>query len=74
MLAAHLLAVAAVIGLVWLGWLPWLAIVAAVVLLARAAWGLSLWRWRISVIALGFLETGFGILAVVLAAVGYWLR
>ncbi len=73
-LAAHLLAVAAVIGLVWLGWLPWLAIVAAVVLLARAAWGLSLWRWRISVIALGFLETGFGILAVVLVAIGYWIE
>lgn len=72
--AAHALAVVGVVGLVWAGWLPWLAVVAAVVLLARAVWGLSRWRWRLSVVALGFLETGFGILAVVLAAVGYWLR
>jgi len=71
---AHVLAVAAVAGLAWLGWLPWLAVVAAVVLLLRAAWGLSPWRWRISVIALGFLETGFGILAVLLVAVGYWIK
>ena len=72
--AAHLLAVAAVAGLAWLGWLPWLAVVAAVVLLARAAWGLSAWRWRSSVVALGFLETGFGILAVLLVAIGYWIE
>ena len=71
---AHLLAVAAVAGLVWLGWLPWLAVASAFVLLARAVWGLSAWRWRISVIALGFLETGFGILAVVLVAIGYWME
>nr|MBP8949183.1 hypothetical protein [Promineifilum sp.] len=72
--AAHLLAVVAVAGLVWLGGLPWLAAVATVVLLARAVWGLSAWRWRSSVVALGFLETGFGILAVVLVAIGSWLE
>ena len=55
-------------------WLPWLAVVAAVVLLARAVWGLSAWRWRISVIALGFLETGFGLLAVLLVAIGFWIE
>ena len=71
---AHVLALVAVAGLAWLGWLPWLAVVAAAVLLARAVWGLSAWRWRISVIALGFLETGFGILAVLLVAIGSWLE
>jgi hypothetical protein len=72
--AAHVLAVVAVAGLVWAGWLPWLAVVAAVVLLARAVWGLSAWRRRISVIALGFLETGFGLLAVLLVAIGFWIE
>lgn len=71
--AAHALAVVGVVGLVWAGWLPWLAVGAAVGLLARAVWGLSPWRWRSSVVALGFLETGFGALAVVLVAVGYWV-
>lgn len=70
---AHGLALVFVGGLVWAGLLPWLAVVAAGLLLARAVWGLSPWRWRMSVIALGFLETGFGLLAVVLVAVGYWL-
>lgn len=71
--AAHVLAVVGVVGLVWFGWLPWLAVVAAVMLLLRAMWGLSAWRWRTSVIALGFLETGLGILAVVLVAIGFWI-
>jgi hypothetical protein len=70
---AHGLAIAGVVVLTWLGRLPWPAVVAAVMLLARAVWGLSPWRWRSSVVALGFLETGFGILAVVLVAVGYWV-
>jgi len=71
--AAHALAVAGVAGLAWLGWLPWLAVVAAVGLLVRAVWGLSAWRWRSSVVALGFLETGFGLLAVLLVAIGFWM-
>ena len=73
-IAAHALALGGVAALAWWGWLPWLAVVAAVVLLARAVWGLSPWRWRSSVIALGFLETGFGLLAVLLTAAGYWLK
>ena len=72
--AAHAVAAVGVVGLVWAGWLPWLAVVAAVGLLVRALWGLSPWRWRISVIALGFLETGFGLLAVLLVAIGYWIE
>ena len=71
---AHALAVSGVVALVWAGWLPWAGIVATAVLLARAVWGLSPWRWRSSVIALGFLETGFGLLAVLIVALGYWLK
>lgn len=70
-LAVHLLAVAGVFALVWPGWLPWTAVLAAVILLARAVWGVSPWRWRMSVVALGFLETGFGLLAVLLVAFGF---
>ena len=51
-----------------------MGIVATAMLLARAVWGLSPWRWRSSVIALGFLETGFGLLAVLIVALGYWLK
>ena len=73
-LLAHVIALAAVIVLVWPGWLPWTAVAATALLLGRAAWGLSPWRWRSSVKALGFLETGFGILAVLLVALGYWTQ
>jgi hypothetical protein len=70
---AHVLAVAGVAVLVWAEWLPWTAIWAAALLLARAIWGLSAYRWRSSVIALGFLETGFGLLSVLIVAMGFWL-
>jgi hypothetical protein len=70
---AHVLAIAGVTGLVLPGWLPWTAALAAVVLLGRAIWGLSAYRWRSSVKALGFLETGFGILAVIIVALGFYL-
>ncbi len=73
-IGTHALAVSGVAALVWAGWLPWLGIVATAMLLARAGWGLSPWRWRSSVIALGFLETGFGLLAVLIVALGYWLK
>lgn len=70
----HLLAIGGVIALVIPGWLPQSAVVASIILLLRAIWGLSAHRWRSSVKALGFLETGFGLLAVLLVAVGFWLR
>lgn len=71
---AHMVAVVAVVVLVMPGWLPTTAAIAVVILLARAIWGLSTYRWRSSVKALGFLETGFGIFAVLLVAIGFWLR
>lgn len=71
-IVAHGIALAAVVGLVWPGWLPMTGVLAALILLGRAIWGLSPWRWRSSVKGLGFLETGFGLLSVVLVAAGYW--
>jgi hypothetical protein len=70
---AHLVAVLGIGALVWLEWLPWTAVAAMLILLARAAWGLSDHRWRTSVKGLGFLEMGFGFLTVFLIAVGFWL-
>ena len=72
-IVAHIAAVGLVALLVWQGWLPATATVAMVILLARAIWGLSDYRWHSSVKALGFLETGFGLLAVLLVAIGFWL-
>jgi hypothetical protein len=72
-MATHLLAIVGVAGLVWAGWLPWAAVLSAVFLLARAAWGLSDYRWRSSFKALGFLETAFGTLSVLIVAIGFWL-
>ncbi len=72
--AAHMLAVGGVALLVLPGWLPPTAVLASLCLLSRAIWGLSPYRWRSSVKALGFLETGFGVFAVVLVAIGFWIR
>ena len=73
-ITAHIVAVVIVTLLVLPGWLPTTAAIAAVILLGRAVWGLSAYRWRSSVKALGFLETGFGLMAVLLVAIGFWLR
>jgi hypothetical protein len=72
-LLAHVVALAGVAVLVWAAWLPWTAVLAAVLLMARAVWGLSAYRWRMSVVALGILETAFGTIAVLLVAIGFWL-
>lgn len=69
----HILALIGVTALAWQGWLPWSGLAAAVMLLARAIWGLSPYRWRSSVKALGFLETAFGTLSVLIVAIGFWL-
>ncbi|MEZ4539907.1 MAG: YwiC-like family protein [Chloroflexota bacterium] len=70
----HILAVGGVALLVMPSWLPTTAAIAALFLLSRAIWGLSAYRWRSSVKALGFMETGIGIFAVVLVAFGFWIR
>ncbi len=70
---AHIVAVAAVFILVMPALLPSTAAIAAVILLARAIWGLSTYRWRSSVKALGFLETAFGLISVLLVALGFWI-
>lgn len=70
-LVAHLLALAGVGLLVGWGLLPWTAVAAMLVLLFRAALGLSRWRRPLSTKALGFLETGLGLLTAVLVAIGF---
>lgn len=72
-LAAHALALAGVGLLVNMALLPATAVVAVAILLGRAAWGLARPHPDISTKALGFLETGFGLLTAVLVAAGYWL-
>ena len=73
-IVAHIAAVVLVALLVWQGWLPMTAAIAMIILLGRAIWGFSDYRWRSSMKALGFLETGFGLLAVLLVAIGFWLQ
>ncbi|MEZ4516629.1 MAG: YwiC-like family protein [Chloroflexota bacterium] len=68
----HVLALLVVTAVVLGGLLPATSILAMGILLARAIWGLSPWRWRCTVKQLGFLETGFGLLTVLLIALGYW--
>jgi hypothetical protein len=71
-IAAHVVAVFVVAALVWADLLPFSSVVAMIVLLGRAVWLLSPRRWRCTVKQLGFLETGFGLLTVLLIAAGYW--
>lgn len=73
-IAIHILGVVSVAALVRVGWLPWAAVLAALILLGRAIWGLSDYRWRASVQALGFLEVGFGVLSALIVTVGFWLN
>ena len=70
-LAGHAAALAVAAGLARSAWAPWLASAAFLVLLARAAWGLSPLRQRVRPKVLGFQELGFGLLTLALLAVGY---
>jgi hypothetical protein len=62
------------LGMVWLlvgkGLLPGLVLVAFVVLLVRAAVGLSPLRWRVRVTTIGFMEIGFGLLTILTVVIG----
>lgn len=70
--AAHGAGLVAVAALAAAGWLPWLAAAAVALLLARAAWGLSRLRRPATPRAVGFGEIVWGVVTVVLIAVGWW--
>lgn len=72
-LATHVLALAAAIQLARFGWAPWLGAGAFLLLLARAAHGLSERRSRLRPQALGYQELGYGLATLMLLAVGYRL-
>lgn len=69
---AHVIAILLVAELAQVDLLPWIALVPLVVLLVRAAHGLSPRRWMMSVKSIGFIELGLGIFVVLIAALGYW--
>jgi hypothetical protein len=70
-LGGHALATLLVVVLAAAGLTPWLAVAAFALLAARAAHGLSRWRPALRPQALGFRELGYGVLTVVLLAIGY---
>ncbi len=72
-LAGHGAALLAAAGLAHAGVGPWLGVPAFVVLLVRAAWGVSSGRRPIRPQLLGLQELGYGFVTVVLLAVGYRL-
>jgi hypothetical protein len=72
-LASHAVAVVGAVLLAAGGWGPWLGVAALVLLLLRAAAGLSSWRPRLRPQALGYREMGWGFGTLALIAVGYRL-
>jgi hypothetical protein len=72
-LGSHGAAIAGASGLALAGWGPRLGVLALVLTLLRAAHGLSSRRPRLRPKALGFQELGWGLVALVLFAVGYRL-
>jgi len=72
-IVAHVLGVLIVGGLALAKLTPWLGVVLMVILLARAAYGLSSFRKSVPPKIIGFQELGYGLLMVVMVAAGYWL-
>lgn len=70
-LLANLAIVLLFAGLAWAGHLPMLAAIAMLLLALRAFAGLSRWRRPARAQKIGFLEIGYGVLVVALAAAGY---
>jgi hypothetical protein len=73
-LASHAAAIAVAAALAGAGFGPWLGVLAFGVLLLRAAWGLSSRRAPVRPKVVGFQELFFGLLTLVLLAVGYRLN
>lgn len=72
-LLAHLLGLVAAVVLIRLELLPWLAVPALMLLLLRAAIGLSPLRRPTSAKKIGILELLYGAVTVLLVALGYWI-
>lgn len=71
-LAAHAAAVGIALVTWMAGWLPVTIIMVMVILMARSVWGLNS-KTPIVAKVVGFQEIGFGLLTVILAALGYGL-
>jgi hypothetical protein len=72
-MGAHMLALVAVALLVILRLSPPTAVLAFLILLLRAAIGLSPYRRDYPPMTLGWIETGIGLMTVLIIAVGYWM-
>jgi hypothetical protein len=70
----HVIGLLALAALAAATLLPWLACLGAVILLARAAWGLSARRKPLAAKSVGFLEIAYGLINALLAAVAFALR
>lgn len=70
-LGAHALALVAALVLAWHSWAPWVAAAVFGVLLLRAALCLSPWRGSVRPQTLGYQELAFGLLTLVVLALGY---
>jgi hypothetical protein len=68
---AHGVALVAAVVLSRQGWAPWIAVAVFATLLTRALWGLSRLRRRVRPQVVGFQELGFGLLTLVLLAIGF---
>jgi uncharacterized membrane protein YecN with MAPEG domain len=72
-IAAQGIGLVLVAGLALANRAPWLAAIAMLILLVRAAWGLSLFRRSVPAKVVGFQEIAYGLLTVLLTAVGFGL-
>jgi hypothetical protein len=68
---AHVVALVAAVVLWRRGFAPWIAVAVFATLLARALWGLSRLRRPVRPQVVGFQELGFGLLTLVLLAIGF---
>ena len=71
-MGAHMLALVAIALLSMPGLVPPTAVLAFLLLLLRAAIGLSPYRRDLAPMTLGWIETAVGLITVLLIAAGYW--